>query len=137
MAPWTIDTGDRRIWWGHLPTRGIGGRPALRRMQRRWRGLVLTRCQRRPRLLDRFDGLLRAADAPDLEVSEQRQRDRDHHHDPEHDEEGRPTPDPGVEKFGEEEEEKERRIEQHHQRRNEEDAAGQALLDVTGDLRAG
>ena len=116
---------------------GSAGVAALRRMQRRCRGLVVTRCQRRPRLLDRFDGLLRAADAPDLEVAEQRQRDGDHHHDPEHDQEGRPSPDPGVEQFGEEEEEKERRVEQHHQRQDEEDAAGQALLDVAGDLGAG
>src|ERR1700712_162554 len=95
MAPWTVDAGYRRIWWGHLPTRGIGGGPA--RVQRRRRGLVMARRERRPGLLDRFDGLLRTADAPDLEVPEQRQGAGHHDHDSENDQERRPAPQPGVE----------------------------------------
>ena len=87
--------------------------------------------------LHRLDGLLWPADAAHLEIAEQRQHRGGEHHDAEHDQEGHPPPQPGVEQFGEEEEEKERGVEQHHQRQDEEDAAGEALLDVAGDLGVG
>ena len=97
-------------------------------------GLVVTRGQRLGNLLDRFDGLLRSSDAPHLEVAEQCERGGDDDHEAEDDEERHPPPQPRVEELGEEEEEKERRVEEHNEREDEEDAAGEALLDVAGDL---